>query len=210
MQTALVPPRTKMAALPVLFLAIVGTCIALNTSRPYTNLTILGLFLDIIGAVILSIPDLKIISRQFYGGRLRQALMTLQQEKYGYSSLSPPEWKEGGFRSMVDSTGFWEVVDVMSQIYDDSSLSKGKTWNDISNLTAVENPTASEHTTEKLTPTSLAIVGIDNGGTEVIVADAELVMSRIQKVIEEFNGRFRRVGVLLLVVGFSLQILSAV
>jgi hypothetical protein len=178
---------------------------AISTSHPQIYLVLFGLGLDVLGAVIIAIPDIQIISRYFHPGRLRRGLITLNNRESGYSGLGAPD--SDGVAGVVRSDGFFEVIETMELLYDDKALDEGDDWGAVSSLMPITK-TRSETDGNATGSTEREFVGFDEDNNRLITVDGITLLSSVRRRIEEMEGRFRRGGLFILVSGFLVQIFA--
>ena len=199
MNTAPKPPRARTVVLLVLFpLSVVNAAVfALSVSETY--LTVFGLCLDAVGAVILVVPETRPISSRLYTGKLEKMKITLSKDESGYSGISAPE-EEGGFTGSLDSEGFWELVETMSEVYDDRALGEEDQWSNLTSMMPIKQKGDGREEHRRVFAFS------DGCKNRVIDADPQVINTAIRQKIDQLNGRLRRTGIATLVVGFLYQI----
>lgn len=205
MDTAPNPPRTRWIVVAVVLVSLPVYLVAISSDHPQTYLVLFGLGLDVLGAAIIAIPDIRIISRYFHPGQLRRGLVTLNDRESGYSGLAAPD--TDGFAGVVSSEGFFEVIETMELLYDDKALDEDDDWADISSLMPIAK-TGSATDGNPTDTTERKFVGFDEDNGRLITVDAITLLSSIRRRVEEMEGRFRRGGLTILVSGFIVQILA--
>jgi hypothetical protein len=202
MDTAPKPPKTRGVILSVAALVLLVVPCLLVSNHPQTQLGLFGLGLDILGATILAIPDVTLLSRYTYAGQLNDGLQTLTNHKSNFDGLAAPDSQ--GFKGMLSSAGFHEVVDVIQHLYDDKALTEDANWDDIQMVATKLQPTTSESSTQP-EATARVITAYDTESTPVLCGDGPTIQSAIRQQIENMNGRFRRAGLFTLITGFIVQ-----
>lgn len=205
METAWKPPKTRWVGGAVVLLGLPVCLFAVRTTYPQRNLILVGLGLDVLGALVLAIPDVHLVSQYFYTGRLRHGLLTANDKESGYSGLSDPN--SSGFAGAANSEGFFEVIETMSDLYDDRALGEDEEWKDISLLMPISK-TKQEIDGDSSEVAERKFVAFDDDNNRLITVDAVVLLSAIRRRIERIEGRFRRGGLFILVSGFVVQILA--
>ena len=146
-----------------------------------TTLTGAGLFLDIIGALVIAIPDIPWVREWFRYGKLRKGRVMMETE-----GVSPGE------------PGYKKVASIVSEIYD---FREGESVTQIkmhsrggSGMTAEENVWVYYDDRWK------------NEATDPVGVGA--VYKQLNAAIESAEARFRVGGFILLAAGFSLQLVA--
>jgi hypothetical protein len=222
-KTGLCIPITIFGAWLVLFIwGFIGG--GLNT----TALTI-GLLFDISGASILAIPDIPSVHRRFFSGKVKVALDTLSTEQdnifthYLVESgtedrlidrilkFKPSEYEESSkqtvdnwidnsdtdvYRNSESNTeGFCEFMEIFNKKWDIDNMSN------IYGIKSYQSNNSSKY----------AFVTVENGSMGMIGPLNYAVSIRpIENKLNDFESRFRRFGLALLIIGFLFQIMSAV
>ena len=202
METAPEPPKTRWVILSVTALVLLVAPCLLVSSHPQAQLGLFGLGLDILGATILAIPDITLISRYTYAGQLNDGLQTLTNRESKFDGLAAPGSQ--GFKGMLSSAGFYEVVYVIQHLYDDKALNEDDNWDDIQMVATQRQSTTNESPTQ-FEVTAQVITAYDTESTPVFCGDGPTIQSAIRQQVEDMNGRFRRAGLFVLITGFVLQ-----
>lgn len=205
MDTAPKFPRTRWVVVAVILVSLPAYLLAISTNHPQTYLVLFGLVLDVVGAAIIAVPDIQIISRHSHPGQLRRALVTLNDRESGYSGLAAPN--SDGFAGTMSSKGFFEVIETMELLYDEKALDKGNDWADIASLMPIAK-TGGQTTGNPTGTPERKFVGFDKENDRLITVDAITLLSSMRRRIEEMDGRFRRGGLSILISGFIVQILA--
>lgn len=178
---------------------------------------LIGLLVDIVGASILAVPDVPLLWRQTYSGRLQYAKDSLNGT--GTGDFSVLHRLGISFHSHHNYTGFLELVDALEPILQDglSELTHDIYFiNDDLNLSEIDTVTQTHSADVGLfhNPRDGNKTGYAGWSSGFMVPDSvkffipsNIVNKRLTSKIAKQKSRIRRAGLGLLVLGFIQQIL---
>lgn len=216
-------PKPRMA-LPIslfggLCIFYLTACLGWNTSRVIQGT---GISIDIIGVVILAIPDLPFLQKHFYSGKLKAALNHLRFENEGSAAniLAAPNTKERLLDALYvvenakDSTvdEYLETVNVvrerspsskgfyeLREEFREESGDKGEAWDNVYGFKTFDGPRGSRS----------IVMREDNGNpNKRIEGPYPMVFEPIEERVKEHDAKIRIFGLALLLIGFLFQFLS--
>lgn len=181
-----------------------------------------GLFLDVVGAAILAIPDIPTIHRYFFSGMVRKAVDHLKLERgSGENILVEPGTDQRFIRPLyivenvsgetIDESNLLETVSVASDpssegFYELRQAFREGTndslWNHVYGFKVYEDEDGYWRT---------YILHNKNGEPEVkLKGRFQNPFGKIEIKLRQSDARFRRMGLSLLIAGFLLQGLSII
>lgn len=204
-----------IGGLVILFL---WACLNWDLSRVTLGI---GISLDAIGAFVLAIPDLPMVHRHSFSGKLQIALDQLKITKGGEveSGLAAPDTEERlldalsivhltngvtideylDARNIIRGSdppedGFYELVESFKENEVDEG--KSQTWKKVYGMKAFDDGQIVR-----------AIIMMEEDGIpqKYIEGPYFTVFGQIEDVLEDYEGRFRRLGIALLIIGFAFQ-----
>lgn len=187
------PPRARAGILPVLallaFLLGVEECGYIEV-----NFVPVGLSIDVLGAIVLAAPDVPQLRRNLVSGRLESAKQTLDFG-WGFRNLASPTLDEDHLYSSADTRGFPELQNLLSDRESDADVR----W---------EN--ACVFTTEKVGRTFPRPVMkvLSESANQLGGLHWHKVTFDIDQEIKKMDGRVRRLGISILILGFGVQFLA--
>lgn len=178
---------------------------------------LMGLLIDILGALILAVPDVPLLWRQTYSGRLQYAKDSLNETGVGgFSVLHRPSVS---FHSHHNYTGFLELVDTIEPVLQDG-------LSELAHNTYFINDGVNVSEISTIAQTHSADVGLFNNSRDndrtgyagwssgVMVPDsaqffvpANAINKHLTSQIAKQKSRIRRAGLGLLILGFIQQII---
>jgi hypothetical protein len=181
---------------------------------------LIGLLIDVIGASLLAVPDVPILWRQTYSGRLQYAKDTLEQTGAGgFSVLNRPGVD---FHSHHNHTGFLEFSDTIESILEEGlGEHTHSTYfvNDDIDLSEID-------TVQKTRSGDIALfddprdgdrtgyAGCSSGGMVPDTAQFFILTNRVDQrltsKIAKQKSRIRRAGLGILILGFIQQIIFSI
>lgn len=178
--------ETWRLALIILLIALSANILLICTLGTKTNWTvIIGLGIDLIGALIIAAPDFEFLTNFLYVGRLRRGRRKLHD--YNAKSVerfvptNPQPWYQE-LREEIDKFAFAD------DIPEEAWFERNPDWPDTLLVYSKDDKLKPVHATARLPFTNL---------------DRHLIHR-----IEELDSRVRRQGAILLFIGFSLQIVG--
>jgi len=210
-------PKSKLVLLP-----LITTLTFLNLVLVYNYWTsvgvAVGLWIDIIGASILAIPDIPNIWIYTYSGRLNYAKETLDRTgRGGFSTLCRSEDSPTGRET---NTGFLELLEVISPV--DQSILGSHTHSvyfvkddvDADEIARIEMGSSQDPSMfENLPDTETTGYkgwksGIATPATAAFFYPKNLIDKSVNSQIKKYRARIRRLGLSLLIIGFLQQFIS--
>jgi len=207
-------PRFKWIGAIVIFGLILLNAVAICVPSLLPWRQPVGLSLDIIGAILLVIPDVPYFWRRLYGGRLEWGLEKLD-ETYdipGYLH-SPRKSDDQDPGHETYTSGFDEILDALRRSF--SAREEGP-----------EPLRAPDIDWDKVDQLSFEPKMVDQNGTKIreerfflrtwpsnaVVDDfnADWIRWHINRVIDLHKRRIRRLGLGLLIIGFTQQLLISI
>jgi hypothetical protein len=164
-----------------------------------------GLLIDILGAVILAIPDVPLIWNRTYSGRLNKGFEELSKS-FGVAVLYEPEMAEELNFPDDDHIGFDEIlVTLRDTIYLDASDPNSPIqsapdieWQDVYRM-GIGIAESEPHDTE--------LIFYNSAMEEEYSMGSDGSMWIIEQMIDRQKRRIRRAGLALLIIGFTQQLL---
>jgi hypothetical protein len=207
-------PRTRWVLFPSIIFLIGIDSLVLFYYPPFWGV-LLGLLIDIFGATILAVPDIPAIWHQTFSGRLNYAKETVDRTgRGGFSTLcrsgSAPTQKE-------TETGFPELLEVITPLIQDglSDHTHGlyfvKDGWDADDINRIEVGSSLDIALfEELPETELTgykgwTTGPGVPDTAAFFYPKNLTDKEINRQIEKYTTRIRRLGLAVLVTGFAQQ-----
>lgn len=197
-------PPTRALILPLLLiLGFVDVLIYCTGNWPDWVQPI-GLVTDIIGATVLAIPDVPVLWRRLYSGRLNQAYEQLTS-RFGVLTMYHPQYSKDNDFPKSDYVGFGETV---ATIRDSINLQASSNLAGIDEVPDVDweksyriGRAKSEETGED----ELIFYNVD--GEEEFSLESDWPLSLLERMISQQKRRIRRCGLAILVIGFIQQLL---
>lgn len=216
-------PKPRMA-LPISLFGILcifylTACLSWNASKVVQGT---GISIDIIGVVVLAIPDLPFLQKHFYSGKLKAALNHLRFENEGSAAnlLAAPNLEERLIDALyvvenakdctVDelldtievvrertpsNTGFYELREELRK----ESDNKGGDWDNVYGFKTFDGQRGSR---------SIVMREVDGTPRKRIEGPYHMVFGPIETRVEEYDARIRILGLTLLLIGFLFQLSS--
>ncbi|MFC6863284.1 hypothetical protein ACFQGE_07400 [Halomicroarcula sp. GCM10025817] len=214
-------PKARYSGFIVLIVVIVAliTWHYSNSDLPNTILAA-GLFLDVIGAAILAIPDIPAIHRLFFSGMVQSAVAHLEPDWTARDSILAEPGTDGVFLDSLyivedvsgeaisesdlleevptgpkpSTEGFYELRDAFQEGTNDSL------WNHVYGFKAYRDENDERR---------IYVLHNKRGEPEVKLKGAfDNPFSKIKTMLRNADARFRRMGLSLLISGFALQGIS--
>jgi hypothetical protein len=209
-------PESKWLLIPTV-MALLSFNIVLICENILRFGSLFGLLLDVIGASILAIPDVPLLWRRTYSGRLQYAKDSLNGNGIGgFSVLHRPGIS---FHSHHNYTGFLQLIDALEPIMEEGlSELAHSTYFINSNLDLSDIDTVSKTQSADIALFNNSRDNHRNGyagwSSGVMEPDSSqffvpinMVNKRLRSRIEKQKSRIRRTGLSLLILGFLQQIL---
>jgi hypothetical protein len=215
-------PRSRffLSVLPIAFLLAFAfsTYTELNSSQTFLAV---GLALDIIGASILAVPDVPMIHKHFFFGKIKNSVEYLKIDRdtnYSNTLVAP-----GLDKDLIDETYYYALVknsstrlnqiegviresdpptenfEELRRAFQISDERHPNSWKDVFAFKVMKN----EYMTQ-----AIALAKTDDGVTKKRDGPYHMVFDPIETMVDELKSRYRRTGLLLLVIGFVFQGLS--
>lgn len=184
-----------LLAIPILFLDFT-LFISFPASKHFATL---GILLDIIGAVTLAVPDISMFAQFFTIGRIQRARRTLTRGGVSYRMIRSPNFSpKSVFRGMAPTEGFEEVLNAVKLAQQHSTVHKSPNWEKIVLFRIFDTGSGG----------GPDLLCMNKHGKPVFTIDFPTIDAIMNGWIEHFSGRFRRTGLMLLVIGFIHQLLA--
>jgi hypothetical protein len=168
------------------------------------QITVAGLILDIVGAFILAVPDIPRIYRHFVPGRVGE-VMNLLSLKLGKGSVRSSK-AEHDLDAEPSDKSFYTFRNAIARAQSRISSKQGDRWRETEQILKQEDFTKTS--SDKLWLKGYR-AGVHPGLTEPeIRVGYEHMMDVLEADRQKLEARFRRSGILVLVVGFSLQVFA--
>lgn len=181
--------------------------------------SVIGLLIDVIGAILLAVPDVPVLWRQTYSGRLQYAKDSLKRTGAGdFSVLNRPGVE---FHSHHNYVGFLEFIDVLEPILEDglSEHTHGTYFID-EDIDLFETDTVTQTHSGDITLFDNILDGEKSGyagwSSGVRVPDTaqffiptNRVNQSLTSQVAKQKSRIRRAGLGILILGFAQQIFFA-
>lgn len=168
------------------------------------QITVAGLILDIVGAFILAVPDIPRIYRHFVPGRVGE-VMNLLSLKLGKGSVRSSK-AEHDLDAEPSDKSFYTFRNAIARAQSRISSKQGDLWRETEQILKQEDFTKTS--SDKLWLKGYR-AGVHPGLTEPeIRVGYEHMMDVLEADRQKLEARFRRSGILVLVVGFSLQVFA--
>lgn len=191
--TSIRPPRSRFVVLfaiaflgPILYWSKCGSL--------QIDLVSLGLAIDVLGAIILASPDVPQFRRYLVSGKLESAKQRLSPG-WGFRNLSSPTLDDEHIFSSSSSVGFSELQDLLARRESDADIR----WTDAIAFTIQEEGSILRRQVMKV---------VYDGNEEMDELLWEKVVYDIDEGIRVIDGRMRRTGVAVLIIGFGIQLLG--
>lgn len=156
------------------------------------SLAVFGLVLDIQGALILAIPDIPTLRNRTVQGMLKSDRRNLDQDEFGFSAKIDPAFFEEGFGTESQREGFSEFKSALRRQYSQRNDVGDYDWERIHTISAeVVN---GKRIWKAMTP----------DGSE-FEWDYRYGKQFLRQEESEQEGRTRRLGIGLLLIGFMHQ-----
>lgn len=195
-------PRTRfVAALALLVLvptALLYTCYYSLTSGA---VVVTGLLIDVVGAVVLVVPDWPALNRRFESGRLKQSQDETLKPFPGWV-VADPDLDDEHLLAPARSPTFDDLLHLIREQYEASDNTSSEiVWDSVDTINPDEYEFHGDETRKAL---HLTGDGIDND----VYFELEPVQYFVRERIRELDSRFRRSGIFLILLGFSIQALG--
>lgn len=202
----LYPPKTRwVGAVLIVLIASLFVVRGVWGDLSEEQITVVGLILDIVGAFILAVPDIPRIYRHFVPGRVGE-VMNLLSLKLGKGSVRSSK-AEHDLDAEPSDKSFYTFRNAIARTQARISSKQGDRWRETEQILKQEDFTKTS--SDKFWLKGYR-AGVHPGLTEPeIKVGYEHMMDVLEADRQNLEARFRRNGVLVLVVGFSLQVFAS-
>jgi len=192
-------PQTRFVAAISLFL--IPAALLYMCYRPLTSGTVIvtGLLIDIVGATILVIPDWPGLNRQFESGRLKQSQDEILKPFPGWV-VADPDLDEEHLLAPARSPTFDDLLQLIKEQYETSDNTSSQIeWEDVDAINPEEYEFSEDDTRKALHLT---------GGDVDAYFELAPIQYFVRERIQELDARYRRSGIYLLLLGFTIQVIG--
>lgn len=207
--TAPIVPQARLALVVLPFLVALDMLAYCMPGQQLQGLlTPTGLLLTTVGAVVLALPDVPSVWRHTYAGRIKSGKISLTQWE-GPRFLLKPKGNEGKYDKRLYHYGFYSILDSIRQRLYDMTTGPGpvylpdeQIWTDTEMMQREIRVNALDEEEEKL----IGYKTTSDKGPETFSHEMWWVNSILNDVQQAQESRMRRLGILLIILGFLQQL----
>lgn len=163
------------------------------------QVVLLGLGIDLIGAVVLAVPDIPSLNTLFESGHLQRARETTI-ESFPSWAIADPEVPDDSLLSNSSAPRFVDLLALLRENYEESNYTESEIdWDEIDVIS---------QGSKEFYPGDERMALILSGAEEDLYFELEAAKYYVDERIRKLDSRFRRNGIVLLGLGFIVQGIS--
>lgn len=189
-------PRTRFVV--AVSLLLIPAALLYVCYRPITSdaVIVTGLLIDVVGAIVLVVPDWPALNRRFESGRLKQSQDETLKPFPGWV-VADPDLDEEHLLAPARSPTFDDLLHRIKAQYEGSNNTSSQiVWDDIDSI----NPEEYEFYEDD----ERRALHLTGGGVDAYF-ELEPVQYFVRERIRELDARYRRGGIYLILLGFLIQ-----